>query len=411
MSPNFTKILFLVLFGLMSTKLVAQRDLIVTQAGEQIRCRILDETPSRFVYAYLGANNKVLRSEIFKNLVGSFKYNHFPADIVKQDKLPASNASSGDAPARIDTRKNNPSNNTKKTGESTQQPPKTGSNPPPVQKKPAEEPPKETKKPANNTEKTKEAAPKEVVKEKEQVAKTTEKPLSAKEQRELTGLTEPEKKSDYQNFMKYRVGIKAGLGNIINKGGTNTEAFGLYQEKLLKGWVIGGDAAYFITDNFGLGAVYTDFKSKNSSDKLTYPHLITGVTVTDGTLSNKISHKFVGPAFYVRKSIDFKTYVVLGLSPGMHFYTNKGQSNGVDFNFKGKSYGAAATLGLDFLLGNDITGRDIILSLEGGYNYGKINKLNFGDGRGDVALEFPVDLNRLDFSIGLRFMRFPGYLR
>ncbi|MFD0878223.1 hypothetical protein ACFQ1A_28910, partial [Massilia pinisoli] len=67
--------------------------------------------------------------------------------------------------------------------------------------------------------------------------------------------------------------------------------------------------------------------------------------------------------------------------------------------------------GIDFLLGNDITGRDIILSLEAGYNYGKIKSMNFSDGKGVVSLANPVDLSRVDFTVGLRFTRYPRYFK
>ena len=73
---KMTKLLFKVIvalcFMIISNKTFAQKDLIITQAGEEIRCKILDETPTRFVYAYLGPKNKVLRNEIFKNLVSDF---------------------------------------------------------------------------------------------------------------------------------------------------------------------------------------------------------------------------------------------------------------------------------------------------------------------------------------------------
>jgi hypothetical protein len=60
-------------------------------------------------------------------------------------------------------------------------------------------------------------------------------------------------------------------------------------------------------------------------------------------------------------------------------------------------------------LGNDITGRDVIISLEAGYNYGKMKMLNYGSGA--VTLDKPLDLSRVDFTIGLRFARYPKYLK
>lgn len=81
-------VLFLV-FGFSVSQSFGQRDQITTQAGEKIRCRILDETPNRFVYAYLSPSGKVLRNEIFKNLVIDFKYNFYSSDIVtKGNKMP-----------------------------------------------------------------------------------------------------------------------------------------------------------------------------------------------------------------------------------------------------------------------------------------------------------------------------------
>ena len=81
-------VLFLVL-GFSITQALAQRDQIITQAGEKIRCRILDETPNRFIFAYLSPSGKVLRNEIFKNSVSEFKYNFYSSDIVtKGNKMP-----------------------------------------------------------------------------------------------------------------------------------------------------------------------------------------------------------------------------------------------------------------------------------------------------------------------------------
>jgi hypothetical protein len=86
-SLSFHKIFFtayiLIVAG--SIKAEAQRDAIITQANEEIRCRILDETPARFVYAYIGPKGKVLRNEIFKNLVKDFDYNRYDSDLVITD--------------------------------------------------------------------------------------------------------------------------------------------------------------------------------------------------------------------------------------------------------------------------------------------------------------------------------------
>ncbi|MDZ7934784.1 MAG: hypothetical protein U5M51_07460 [Emticicia sp.] len=130
-----------------------------------------------------------------------------------------------------------------------------------------------------------------------------------------------------------------------------------------------------------------------------------------GNISNKRSIKYVGPVIYYRKNIDFKTMVILGLSPGAYFYKDKGSYNNANYTFNGMDFGASATLGIDFLLGNDITGRDIILSLETGYSYGKLRAMDFVGNNKAVNLATPIDLSRLDFTVGLRFTRYPKYFR
>jgi hypothetical protein len=252
----------------------------------------------------------------------------------------------------------------------------------------------------------------ELVKEAKRIAKEEkkeEKKESPIQNAEL--LAAPEQDNEFKNFLKFRVGVKGGISNIINNSFETNNAYDLYREKLNKGWVFGADAAYFITEGIGLGGMFTNFMSKNSAEGLTYPNLVSQVSVDNGSLATNISNKYVGPVLYLRKAIDFKTFVVLGLSSGMNFYNEKGNYNGENFNFKARQFGGAATLGLDFLLGNDIIGRDIILSLEAGYNYSRFNEMDYGSTRGLETLSSPLVMDRLDFAIGLRFMRFPKYLK
>lgn len=189
-----------------------------------------------------------------------------------------------------------------------------------------------------------------------------------------------------------------------------TNAYGLYQEKLLRGFTWGADVAYFPGDNIGFGLMFNNFQANNKADKIAFRNEILNKP-DSGSISNNRSIKYVGPVFYYRKNIDFKTMVVLGLSPGVYFYKDKGSYNDANYTFKGMDFGASATLGIDFLLGNDITGRDIILSLEAGYSYGKMRALDFGAGGGAINLATPIDLSRLDFTVGLRFTRYPKYFR
>lgn len=417
-------VLFLVL-GFSTTQAIAQRDQITTQAGEKIRCRILDETPNRFIYAYLSPTGKVLRNEIFKNLVTEFKYNFYPNDIaIKGTKMPEGigNAREENATAqeRVNTKKGEQASKrsskderstkeTKKTEEriAESETPKKGakskesdknvSNTPKIDKKAENSAPKTAEKTNKSADKESEKPSKEVVKTKEAKVVT---PINANAKKES---------NEFSNYLKWRIGARGGFGNMLAKIDTKDE-FGLYQEKLLRGWTWGADASYFFSDHVGMGLMFNNFQSQNKAENIKYRNILLNEDAT-GSISNKRSTKFVGPVLYFRKNIDFKTMVVLGLAPGAYFYNDKGTYDTSNYNFKGLDFGAAATLGVDFLLGNDITGRDIILSLEAGYNYGKMRALDLGGGNGAVNLATPIDLSRVDFTIGLRFTRYPKYFR
>ncbi|MGR3811937.1 hypothetical protein [Jiulongibacter sp. NS-SX5] len=510
---SFLLIKLLLVIGFMTAGMlsaIAQRDVLITQADEEIRCRILTETPTRFVYAYVGPKGKILRNEIFKNLVKDFKYNMYDSDLAvienqkkgkknkkkkKEDEVPVI-ASNDDEVKSTAVEKLEINEISSLESESDLQ---IESEPVVLQQaqkevvrkeeiQNVESPVKESQKKKPELEKpvepkvlTQEASDEKVVSEPQMVADSAvdkqvkevaeskevvkeeiiEEPIKAKEPVKQKTYNEPEKlvktqpsdsevsskknveeevevkvaepvvlnkevgnelvkeektstpvpvSSEFKNYLKWRVGVKGGIGNIRDKNFVANNSFGLYQEKLLKGWTFGADLAFFPMEGFGIGAVYTDFKSSNSSDNLTYINPMTEVEAT-GAISNSISRKFIGPALFLRKSIDFKTFVVLSGGPGMYLYSDKGDYDGAQFDYRGQQWGAGATIGLDFLLGNDIIGRDIILSLEAGYNYGRINELDFGDGSGPVILNSPIVMDRLDFSIGLRFMRFPRYLK
>jgi hypothetical protein len=546
---KFFKIFCVFAFVFVTKITYAQKDVIITQAGEEIRCKILDETPTRFKYAYVGPHDKVLRNEIFKNLVSSFKYGYYDSDILKNEKAivrtpipanttrietketkseakaepkekdqkktevkatpkenkaapvakvpekdlvrdlnkpsyPVNNSQKApdtapkkeisvvNEPIKSDVKKEEPIKAQPKTAEvkaevktkiepvkqETKIVEKTApiKNEPvvavtskPVEKAVVQTTPKPTEtktvektvptktEPAKTEpiktepavtaaqkpveikpiEKKTEVKPKEILseritgkpKEKEK-AKKTEKKVKEEEPKEMAKLDQSKSNAGYKNFMRFRVGVKGGLGNIINKT-SDTSPFGLYQEKLQRGWILGGDVSYFVKDWLGLGLKYASFQTNNSSNKLDFINPISQDPVKSGALSNKVSHKFIGPTILVRKAIDFKTYLVLGVSPGINLYSDKGTFNTNNFKLTGQNYGGNATVGLDFLLGNDIFGRDIILSIEGGYNYGAINGLTVGGTNEKKSLATPINLNRLDFGVGLRFTRFPMYLR
>lgn len=432
----------------LSFKGKAQRDLIVTQAGENIRCRILDETATRFIFAYV-KNEKIYRSEIYKNLVTSFKYNSYDADLQNVKNLPkavvkesyggrsSSTTTSSSEPAAVkktavvkETKRKNEEAKLAKTDETSKKiAKKTAKKAEEVKKEEAVTASPKDVQPEKSAEKTAEKVDEAIrneAKEKTVSAPTQKEIIETPKTAAVTPSTAEATPStaevtpaatnvvtpttfNLDESMKFRVGVRAGIGNRQANIDKST-AFGLYQEQLLRGWTFGTDLAYFFKDNIGLGLVYNNFQSKNTSPRITYFNEFLNKEAT-GSINDKRSIKFFGPALFLRKKLDFKTFVVLTLSPGAYFYSNEGLYEDLSYTSKGTALGGSSTLGVDFLLGNDIIGRDIILSLEAGYNVGKINSLNYGDARGNVALANPIDISRLDFTIGLRFTRFPKYMR
>lgn len=330
----------------------AQRDLIITQAGEQIRCRIVDESSMRFSYMYVNEKGKPVKTEIFKTLISSFKYNYFPEDLPAGKK----GGNAAGAVVKRDTPRAAPTTEVQKTGMRT----------------------------AETTAERKTPTPR---------VKAYSSPLKGK--------------TEFTNYLKYRVGFKGGLGNIMEEN-ADKSAFGLYNEKLRRGWVYGVDAAVFLNDYFGLGVTYQSYKSGNKDSDLNYSKAVGGDEYIQlRSLESKVNHKFVGPTLLGRVGMDYKTFVVATVSPGYYFYSDKGIVNQMNYEYKGGAWGGAATLGIDFLIGDDDTGRDVILSFECGYNYGKLEHIN----PEKSWHELPLQMNRLDFSVGLRFTRFPRFLK
>ncbi|MGL4631353.1 MAG: hypothetical protein ACRCVT_09120, partial [Leadbetterella sp.] len=210
--------------------------------------------------------------------------------------------------------------------------------------------------------------------------------------------------------MKLRIGFYGGIGQIL-KNNNDTSPFGLYKEKLNRGWNLGADVTYFIRPAFGLGLKYQSYHATNTSDKLDFKNPISDEQVKSGAISNRITTNFVGPTLAFRKSISYKSKVVFSASPGINLYVDKGNVNENKYTQKGNSFGGIADLSFDFMIGNDIYGRDIILSLGGGYTYGSIASLKTISTGATETLSSPLNISRLDVHVGLRFTRFPMTLR
>ncbi len=430
-------ILFLLLFALGSA---AQKDLIITQAGKEIRCKILEETSMRFSYAYINEKQQVVQTEIFKTLVSSFKFDYYPSDILpneklfkgtgkpiqKNEKTPQKKASSESEKKKSDSVKKTPSSTKNDSTPAEDHPEVTDAST--KKEKKSSTPEKAVAENSNPTSKKEtpsaplENSNQQVSSLDKETQSTSNSPLKTEIVTKAEKDQSPDKmylapkplpgRSEFKNFLKYRFGLKAGLANLMETT-TNKTDYDLYKEKLRRGWVFGADAAYFVTDNIGVGVTFHSFNSKNKKNTIDFPHENAGGATRTGSLDTKVTHRFVGPTMLYRTGLDFKTFLIATVSPGINFFQEKGITNDLAYKNKGNSFGAAATLGLDFLIGNDFYGRDVILSIECGYNYGQIKKITNRDGQ-IVNPNYSLlsnGLNRLDFSVGLRFTKFPRSLK
>jgi|GEM_PF-837051 len=447
-SRIFTLLLLLIAFRAAAQREAAMRDLIITQAGEQIRCRIVDESSMRFSYMYVNEKGKQVKTEIFKTLISSFKYNYFPEDLTAGKKEPAVASSSAGSTARKAASR--PEQDTRPPAREASVPATERKDPPSLQEvatrkeesTPAVSAGKETAvsrsaagmpagKEGNTTGAKRETAGNSPADKRETAAgspdtrpvteeKTGAKEAATKEIIAKEAVTKeaaadeyvsPLKgKTEFTNYLKYRIGFKGGLGNIIDENTDNTP-FGLFNEKLRRGWIYGVDAAVFLNDHVGIGVAYHSYQSANKNNRLDFPNRVTGSDYRTGSLESKVNHKFAGATLLGRIGMDYKTFIVATVSPGYYFYSDKGVENQMEYVFRGGTWGGAATLGIDFLLGSNETGRDVILSFECGYNYGRLKSLDYGGTVGRRDLAEPISLSRLDFAVGLRFTRFPRYLR
>lgn len=403
-----------------------QRDLIITQAGKEIRCKILQESSMRFSYAYINEKGAVSKTEIFKTLISSFKYDYYPEDVLPNEKLfqaqkitkieekqESKSTKKSDKRSKSEELAKNKELNQKETNTivESKKPDKVPS-PVPVESKKGK--PEVSDRNVTNNGKNK--GSKRIEIEKVEESDSTLLQPDAKVAEEIKPVEElptekpkKEPKSEFKNYLKYRIGIKGGLANILSDNTDKTD-YGLYQEKLNRGWVYGVDASYFLNDYIGLGVVFNSFQARNKNSWFNFPRAVGG-DWRNGSLENKVAHRYVGPMILGRIPLDFKTFITATAGGGYYFYSDRRTEDELSYHIKGKTMGVATTLGLDFLIGDDEFGRDIILSFECGYNYGKLKKVNYGDSIGEQTLPNPIDLSRLDFTIGIRFTRFPRYFR
>ena len=205
----------------------------------------------------------------------------------------------------------------------------------------------------------------------------------------------------YENYQHFRFALNGGFSyRTARVSEAIPSDFRDYTGKLKSGYHFGGDLTYYFTETLGFGFKYYLFKSSNSMDNI-YLEDIDGNRIY-GKMSDDLTISFIGPTFSTRllnhnKKNAFLSNVSLGYM---------GYSNDKVLIDKYKLNGS--TLGLSLDISYDI-GLSDNLSLGFQISYLKGTLLKYKLNHGSTTETIDLDegeyesLNRIDFSVGLRF--------
>ena len=163
---------------------------------------------------------------------------------------------------------------------------------------------------------------------------------------------------------------------------------------------LGADIICFVSENIGIGARYTRFRTSGELRSAPLQDLTTG-QMRFGKISDDIAVRFIGPSFNTRVSApDRKSHFISGVSVGHLAYRNNATVLD-DFTLTGNTWGLVWDLGADVALSEHMS-----LGFTLSYTLGRLSQLNLNDGRRNRTIKLDEDelegLSRIDLTIGLR---------
>jgi hypothetical protein len=210
-----------------------------------------------------------------------------------------------------------------------------------------------------------------------------------------------EKVVGYSNYQHFRIALNGGFSYQIAKVAEDVPRdFKDYVKDLKSGYHIGGDITYYISEPLGFGIKYYLFKSSNSLDNV-YAYDNYG-NITYGKMSDDVTTSFIGPTFSVRLFNHKKTNAFLmNLSLGYMGYSDDKVL--IDpYKITGSTLGFAFDVGYDIGLSKHLS-----LGFQISCITGTLFEYKLDDGVTSTTIKLEKDkyesLNRLDFSVGLRF--------
>lgn len=206
-----------------------------------------------------------------------------------------------------------------------------------------------------------------------------------------------------ENYQHFRIALNGGYSYQTAKIAENVPAdFKDYVKKLKSGYHFGGDITYYFTEPLGVGIKYYLFKSSNSLDNI---YIEDGEgNRTQGKMSDDLTITYIGPAFSTRiLNHDKSNAFLMNVSLGYMGYSN---NKVLIDNYKM----TGSTLGLAFDLGYDIgLSKNVSLGFQISMISGTLFNYNWNDGTTKQTIKLEKGeyegLNRIDFSVGLRFSK------
>jgi len=207
----------------------------------------------------------------------------------------------------------------------------------------------------------------------------------------------------YGNYQHFRIAISGGYSYRTAKVGESVpNDFKDYVKELKSGFHFGGDAIYYITEPLGFGVKYFISKSSNSMNNI-YVEDTDGNRIY-GKMSDDITISFIGPTFSTRfLSHDKRNAFIMNFSLGYMGYSN---DKVIVDNYKmtGRTLGMAFDIGYDIGLSEYLS-----LGFQISYISGTLFEYDWYDGTTTVTIDLEKGeyegLNRIDFSVGLRFSK------
>lgn len=203
-----------------------------------------------------------------------------------------------------------------------------------------------------------------------------------------------------KNYNHFRVALNVGYGyQTAPLADDVPDDFKSYIKRLKSGFHIGGDLTYYFTEVLGIGMKYNRFITSNYMEHI---YIVDEYDNTRyGEMKDDVAITFIAPTFSTR-FINQKKSGALYLNTSFGYVDYNNAKIIVDpYIYTGKTVGFAFDFGYDLLSLKSVT-----LGFQVSYFMASLSKFNVYDGTDvtTVKLEgFYEGLNRLDFSLGLRF--------